>query len=126
MSDIALKQELPSEIANDVMAYIGCIAGAILIDDYRRQLLDAGFEHVEVLESGSDLNAYSKVENQVACCPPPIASTSGLSVVSASCCSAGPAGVVEDALHERITDLLRRYDINAYAASVKVFAVKPR
>ena len=28
--------------------------------------------------------------------------------------------------HSRLADLLRRYDINDYAASVKVFAVKPR
>jgi hypothetical protein len=28
-------------------------------------------------------------------------------------------------LHERLEDLLVRYDINDYAASVKVFAVKP-
>ena len=27
--------------------------------------------------------------------------------------------------HARLTDLLRRYDVNDYAASVRVFAVKP-
>src|SRR6476659_1502569 len=35
VSDIALKKPLPAEISNDVMAYVGCIAGAILIDEYR-------------------------------------------------------------------------------------------
>jgi hypothetical protein len=38
----------------------------------------------------------------------------------------GPAAVVDEALHARLADLLRRYDVNDYAASVKVFAVKPR
>src|SRR3954468_11920644 len=80
VSDIALKRDLPPEIGNDVMAYIGCIAGAILIEDYRRILVDVGFAHVEVVDSGRDLNAYAKVENQAGCCSPP-APASGLSVV---------------------------------------------
>ena len=29
------------------MAYVGCIAGAILIDDYKAALIEAGFAHVE-------------------------------------------------------------------------------
>ena len=31
VSDIALKQPLPAEVSNDLMAYVGCIAGAIPI-----------------------------------------------------------------------------------------------
>ena len=70
VSDIALKRELPPEIGSDLMAYVGCIAGAILIEDYRRILVEAGFAHVEVIDSGRDLNAYAKVENQAGCCSP--------------------------------------------------------
>ena len=33
-------------------------------------LLAAGFEHVQVVDSGADLNAYAKVENQAGCCSP--------------------------------------------------------
>src|SRR5262249_42478039 len=36
VSDIALKQPLPDELARDVGAYIGCIAGAIAVADYER------------------------------------------------------------------------------------------
>ena len=43
VSDIALKQPLPPEIGNDLMAYVGCIAGAILIDEYRSWLDGGGF-----------------------------------------------------------------------------------
>jgi hypothetical protein len=43
-------------------------------------------------------------------------------VAEAGCCSAQPA---DDSLHRRLTDLLRRYNVNDYAASVRVFAVKP-
>lgn len=129
VSDIALKRDLPPELGNDLMAYVGCIAGAIPVEDYRRGLIEAGFAHVEVIDSGADLNAYAKVENQAACCPPPTAASSAsspLAVVDSGCCAVGPAAVVDEALHGRLADLLKRYDVNDYAASVKVFAVKPR
>ena len=56
----------------------------------------------------------------------PTASVSGLSNLDEVCCSEGPAAVVEDAHHARLADLLRRYDVDDYAASVRVFAIKPR
>jgi len=114
VSDIALKQPLPPEIGNDLMAYVGCIAGAILIDDYRKWLAAAGFDTIEILDSGKDLKAYAKVENQSGCCSPSMGN--GLPVVS-SCCSD---------LHGQLGDLLTRYNVNDYAASVKVYAVKPQ
>jgi ubiquinone/menaquinone biosynthesis C-methylase UbiE len=117
VSDIALKKPLPDEIAQDVMAYVGCIAGATMIDLYRRQLIEAGFKHVEVIDSRKDLNAYTKVENQASCCAPEV-SSSTLPVAS-SCCGGS------DPLHARLKDLLEKHDVNDYAASVKVFAVKP-
>ncbi|MDZ4657054.1 MAG: arsenite methyltransferase [Bythopirellula sp.] len=113
VSDIALKQPLPPELGSDLMAYVGCIAGAILIDDYVAGLKSAGFEAVQVVDTGSDLNAYAQVENQAGCCSP--AMGDGLPVVS--CCT--------PTLHENLTELLTRYDVNDFAASVKVYAVKP-
>src|SRR5436190_7549478 len=56
VSDIALKQPLPREISEDVLAYVGCIGGAMLIEDYRRGLLAAGLSNVEVIDSRVDLN----------------------------------------------------------------------
>jgi SAM-dependent methyltransferase len=120
VSDIALKQELPAELGNDLMAYVGCIAGAIGIDDYRQGLSAAGFEHVVVIDSGADLNAYSQVEGQSACCSPARSSESGLPIASCGC---GPAPKTD--VHSGLTDLLSKYDVNDYAASVKVYAVKP-
>ncbi len=113
VSDIALKQPLPPELGSDLMAYVGCIAGAILIDDYVAGLKAAGFAAVQVVDAGSDLNAYAQVENQAGCCSP--AMVDGLPVVS--CCT--------PTLHENLTELLTRYDVNDFAASVKVYAVKP-
>ena len=125
-SDIALKQDLPEAIAKSVAAYVGCIAGAIRIDDYRTGLLAAGFEHVEIVDSGADLNAYAKVENQSGCCSPAMDTTDAsipLEIVGTSCCSPAPAA--ESTLHDELKTLLANYDVNAAAASVKVYAIKP-
>jgi SAM-dependent methyltransferase len=119
VSDIALKKPLPAEIGQDVMAYVGCIAGAVMVEEYRRQLIGAGFTAVEIIDTGADLNIYAQVENPSGCCSS--ASTS-LPVDESGCCSAQPS---DDALHRRLMDLLQRYNINEYAASVRVFAVKP-
>jgi SAM-dependent methyltransferase len=122
VSDIALKQPLPAEVAGDVLAYVGCISGAILIEDYRQGLINAGFAHVEVVDSGRDLNAYAKAENQSGCCAPP--QTSSLPVAASICCSGGePEG--DPTMHGRLAELLSRYNVNEYAASVRVFAIKP-
>lgn len=121
VSDIALKKPLPPEIGGDLMAYVGCIAGAILIDDYRRQLIDAGFAQVDIVDTGNDLNAYAKVENQSGCCSPAMGSALPL-VSTGGCCSPATSGGAD--LHHRMADLLRRYNVNEFAASVRVFAVK--
>lgn len=115
VSDIALTGDLPEAIATSMAAYVGCMAGAISIEDYRAGLLAAGFEHVEIVNSGADLNAYSKVENQSGCCSPGMA--------NGSCCSPASDG---STLHAELSDLLSKFDINSAAASVKVYAIKPK
>lgn len=134
VSDIALRQPLPREISEDVFAYVGCISGAILIDDYQRQLIEAGFTNVQVIDSGADLNAYAKIENQSGCCAPapaqiqsqsgccaPVAATAQ---AAAACCAPAPTSAAETKLFEKFTELLTRYNVNDYAASVKVYAIK--
>jgi ubiquinone/menaquinone biosynthesis C-methylase UbiE len=126
ISDIALKQALPPEVSQDIMAYVGCIGGAIMIEDYVQQLKTAGFANVQVIDSGSDLNAYAKIENQSACCAPAmtqISSEERLSSGAYSCCAPAPAKA-EEGLFEKFTELLSLYNVNDYAASVKVFAIK--
>jgi arsenite methyltransferase len=133
VSDIALKQSLPPEISNDVMAYVGCIAGAILIEDYRKGLIEAGFSDVMIVDSGADLNAYAQIESQSGCCSPPMAeavtagSAKTLPVASSTACCAPAATATPSASeehHEDLRKLLSRYNVNDYAASVKVFAIK--
>src|SRR5262249_45982246 len=85
VSDISLKKPLPPEIGGDLLAYVGCIAGAILVDDYVSGLKAAGFSAVEVVDTEKDLNAYSDVEGQAACCAPPaMSSPSSLTVLDGS------------------------------------------
>jgi arsenite methyltransferase len=122
VSDIALKRPLPDELGNDLMAYVGCIAGAIAIEDYRAWLIEAGFSPVDVIDTGRDLNAYAKLENQSGCCSPAMGSTLPLASTS-SCCSSAASDRAD--LHQRLAELLRHYNVNDYAASVKVFALKP-
>jgi SAM-dependent methyltransferase len=125
VSDIALTQPLPAELAEDVMSYVGCIAGAIPIAEYDRGLKAAGFAGVQIVDSGADLNAYAQVEGQSACCSPAPApaSASSLPVASSGGCCGGSATSV---VHDRLAELMKRYNVNDYAASVKVFAIKPK
>jgi arsenite methyltransferase len=120
VSDIALKGELPPAVAQSLAAYVGCIAGAIHVDAYREGLLAAGFEHVQVVDSGADLNAYAKVENQAGCCSPAMQEPNGAASAEACCSTERPA-----TLHQDLATLLSDYDVNHAAASVKVYAVKP-
>ena len=113
VSDIALKKPLPPELARDVMAYVGCIAGAVTIEEYQRGLRAAGFEAAQVIDMRKDLNAYANIESQTGCCSPPMTSQD-----AQDCCA--PSASV----HEGLVDLLRQYDINEYAASVQVYAIK--
>jgi ubiquinone/menaquinone biosynthesis C-methylase UbiE len=136
VSDIALKQSLPQEISQDLYAYVGCIAGAILIDDYRRQLIEAGFTNVQVIDSAADLNAYAKIENQSGCCAPAPAQiqtqsgscspapTETAAQAAAACCAPVSTSEADTKIFEQFTNLLSRYNVNDYAASVKVFAIK--
>jgi arsenite methyltransferase len=108
VSDIALKKELPPEVGNNLLAYIGCVAGAISFGEYERGLREAGFSSVQLIDTGKDLNAYTEVSE-----------TSGCGCAT-SCCASGDS----TGLHEELAELMRRYNVNDYAASVRVYAVK--
>lgn len=49
ISDIVLLKPLPKPIKESIDAYIGCVAGAILKDDYLGSLGEAGFVNVNVV-----------------------------------------------------------------------------
>jgi SAM-dependent methyltransferase len=111
VSDIALKRPLPPDLAASEAAYVGCVSGAIPVDEYEHGLRDAGFAAVRVIDTHKDLNAYATIEGQAGCCSPTSASES-------ACC---PPGV---GVHGGLRELTSRYDLNDYAASVQVYALK--
>ncbi len=53
VSDIVVTRPLPDSVRKSVEAYVGCVAGASLKEEYLRHVKEAGFEDVEVLEEKS-------------------------------------------------------------------------
>lgn len=123
VSDIALKRELPAAVASSLAAYVGCIAGAIPIEEYRNGLARAGFVEIDIAESGSDLHAWEKIENQAGCCSPSVQPPQSAATGAYSCCSG--SGAADASVHEDLKSLLTAYDLNSAAASVRVLAHKP-
>jgi len=140
VSDIALKKSLPPEVGADLLAYVGCVAGAIAIPDYIAGLKAAGFAAVQVVDTKKDLNAYSQVETHSGCCTPAPAGSSACCTPNSDskplqegCCTPAPDGSSacctmtepkEAAVHGRLAELLNKYDVNEFAASVQVYAIK--
>jgi len=127
VSDIALKKPLPSEIGDDVLAYVGCIAGAVRIGDYVAGLKAAGFSAVEVVDTKKDLGCYTQAEGEGGCCSPSAESPNEEPGVGGCC---GPTGCSTSAAEPTeapagLSALLAKYDVNEFAASVQVYAVKP-
>ncbi|MDD3853888.1 MAG: arsenite methyltransferase [Syntrophomonadaceae bacterium] len=48
VSDIVLRKSLPDKVQQDIMAWAGCIAGALLDKEYRDKLAAAGFTDIDV------------------------------------------------------------------------------
>lgn len=53
ISDIVLQKELPDFIKNSIEAYIGCVAGAIMKDEYIEAMKTAGFQKVKIIDETS-------------------------------------------------------------------------
>jgi len=53
ISDIVLLRELPDVIKNSVEAYIGCLSGAIMRDEYIGAIKGAGFREVRIIDETS-------------------------------------------------------------------------
>jgi SAM-dependent methyltransferase len=154
ISDIALKKPLPPEVGTDLLAYVGCVAGAIPISEYVASLKSAGFAAVQVVDTKKNLNAYAQVEGQGGCCAPamekpkaasacctpaPAGSSAcctpkaGAEPMAEGCCTAAPSGSsacctmsapAGATVHGGLAELLKKYDVNDFAASVQVYAVK--
>ena len=125
ISDIALKHPLPPDVASSLQAYVGCIAGAMMISEYERLLNEAGFEAVVVTDTGADLNVYVHVssagcgspESATSCCAP----ASGATGAPSATANTGDSGSM---VHDGLEQVLRQFDVNTYAASVRVYVTR--
>jgi arsenite methyltransferase len=62
VSDLVLLRALPASVAADVNAYVGCVAGASLLNDYISFALAAGLAELaipQIVASGTLLSAYN-------------------------------------------------------------------
>ncbi len=59
VSDLALLRPLPESVAADLEALVGCVAGAVLVEDTERQMLDAGLAGVTLTPKPSYIDSMS-------------------------------------------------------------------
>ena len=64
VSDIVLLKELPASLKESEEAYVACVAGASLKDDYLKMILDAGFKDVRTMNE-SELKEAQKEEQVI-------------------------------------------------------------
>ncbi len=53
ISDIMLLKELPDYILNSLAAYVGCIAGAMLKDEYLKLVEEVGFSNIQIVSEST-------------------------------------------------------------------------
>lgn len=59
VSDLALLRPLPPAVAADVEALVGCVAGAVLVEETERQMLDAGLAGITLTTKPDYIEAMS-------------------------------------------------------------------
>ena len=96
VSDLVLLKPLPEIVRQSVEAYVGCIAGAVMKDEYLAAIADAGFRDLEVV--GEDVYPVELAVND------PV----GKAIFS-------DTGIISD--HSK--------EISGSVASVKISAMKP-
>jgi SAM-dependent methyltransferase len=63
VSDLALRRELPAEVLADVEALVGCVAGAVLVEQVRRDVLAAGLAGLKLTEKPDYIDAMTDWED---------------------------------------------------------------
>jgi ubiquinone/menaquinone biosynthesis C-methylase UbiE len=50
ISDIALLKQLPKKIRENAEAYVSCLAGAVLVDEYKKLVESSGLKEIKITE----------------------------------------------------------------------------
>ena len=66
ISDIALLKELPGQIRESIEAYVGCVGGAMLVDDYKKIVEAALLKNVRVTVKESSACINLNTEDPIA------------------------------------------------------------
>ncbi|MCX8053129.1 MAG: arsenite methyltransferase [Armatimonadetes bacterium] len=66
ISDIALMKELPEHIRKSVDAYVACLAGALLVDEYCKIIESSGLTDIKITVNGDSSCVASTTQNPVA------------------------------------------------------------
>lgn len=53
VSDMVLLKKLPDFIKNSIEAYVGCLSGAIMRDEYIDSIREAGFNEIRIIDEAS-------------------------------------------------------------------------
>jgi len=102
LDDIVAKKQLPDNILNDLAAYVGCISGAILEEEYKALIKSAGLLDVLFVDTKGDLSIYYQSGDQKSS--------------EAGCCS---TPIVPGTKSENPS-----YDINEWVGSYQIYAMK--
>lgn len=102
VSDLLAKKDIPDHVRNDAALLIGCIAGANLVDEYRKWMIDAGFQQnsIRFVNTNADLNVYQDQAAPLSCCS------------SKKACGSSPSPT--------------RLDFNEWVAAYQIYAVKSK
>lgn len=63
VSDLALVRPLPAELLHNIEALIGCVAGAVLIEDTARMAREAGFRDIVLERKAEYVDAMTSVND---------------------------------------------------------------
>jgi arsenite methyltransferase len=96
VSDIVVLKELPQNIKDSIAAYVGCIAGASVKNDYLSEIKAAGFQNIQVV--GESFYPIDGIEND---------------------------STVQQMMDDSGVTLEQLRDMAASVSSIKVSAVKP-
>ncbi|KAG2156959.1 S-adenosyl-L-methionine-dependent methyltransferase [Suillus bovinus] len=105
--DIIAKKLLPDTIRSDLSAYIGCISGALQLEQFRALMKLAGFTDALFVENNVDLEVY-KSAGPTACGSTPSSSP------STKCCAAYTSTLPQTTIG----------NLNEWAASYQIYARK--
>lgn len=110
ISDIFLKKLLPEDLLSDVSLYVGCISGASTPEQYREWMVSTGLSDVTIVDTKKDLNVYK---------------LNGSDREKPTCCSGdGSNDCSLKTSDAKPTPSIRGLDLNDYAASYQIYAVK--